>query len=166
VRYLLLDAISELVVGSSATGVKCVTLTDEVLRDHFRWDPVLPGALVIEAMAQLAGALIEETAVAAGRASELAVLVGIEKARFLRNARPGDRMTMCATYLSDKQVAAALRVEAKIGEELAADAELRFLVNGHAPSELIAERVRLRQLWLTGNGYAGGAGERPPRLWG
>ncbi|MEZ4361559.1 MAG: 3-hydroxyacyl-ACP dehydratase FabZ family protein [Kofleriaceae bacterium] len=154
VRYLLLDAIHELVVGRSATGVKCVTLTDEILRDHFRWDPVLPGALLIEAMSQLAGALIEETAVAAGRSGELAVMVGVEKARFLRGARPGDRLALHASYVSDKQIAAALRVEAKIEDELAADAELRFVVNAGAPAELVEERARLRQLWRTGKGYA------------
>lgn len=166
-RYLLLDGIHELVAGETARGVKCVTLTDEILRDHFRWAPIFPGTMIIEAMAQLAGALIEETAVAAGRPRDLAVLAGIDRARFIRGVPPGERMELSASYLANKDLMSVLRAEARIGGELAAEAELKFVINREAHDELIAERMRVRALWRTGSGYgipaggndAGGAGK-------
>jgi 3-hydroxyacyl-[acyl-carrier-protein] dehydratase len=145
-----------------------VTLTDEILRDHFRWAPVFPGAMIIEAMAQLAGALIEETAVAAGNLRDLAVLTGIERARFLRGVHPGDRMELSVRYRSNRDLMSLLSAEARVGGELAAESELKFVLNRDAHDELIAERMRVRAMWRTGSGYgipaagdsgAGGAGE-------
>src|SRR4029079_7831143 len=60
-RYYLIDKVTELTAGQSARGVKCVTLTDEVVHDHFPDFPMLPGALIVEAAAQLAGFLLEMT---------------------------------------------------------------------------------------------------------
>ena len=51
-RYYLIDKVTALTPGRSATGLKCVTLTDEVLHDHFPDHPMLPGALIVEAAAQ------------------------------------------------------------------------------------------------------------------
>ncbi len=133
-----------------------MTLTDEILRDHFRWAPIFPGALLIEAMAQLAGALIEETAVLAGRSRDLAVLAGIERARFFRGVHPGECMQLSASYLSKKDLMPVLGAEVRTGGELAAEAELKFVLNREAHDELIAERKRVRALWLTGSGYGYG----------
>ena len=58
-RYYLIDKVTELSVGRRARGVKCATLTDEILHDHFPDFPMLPGALIVEAAAQLAGFLLE-----------------------------------------------------------------------------------------------------------
>jgi 3-hydroxyacyl-[acyl-carrier-protein] dehydratase len=157
VRYLLLDEIPELIEGKTAKGVKCVTLTDELLRDHFRWAPIFPGSMIIEAMAQLAGALIEETAVAAGRPRDLAVLAGVDRARFLRGVHPGQRLELSASYQSDKELLSVLSSEARVGAHLVAEAELKFVLNREAHEELIAERRRVRALWRTGNGYGAGA---------
>ena len=67
-RYYLIDKVTELELGERARGVKCVTLTDEVLHDHFPDYPMLPGALIVEAAAQLAGFLLEMTFNRRGRA--------------------------------------------------------------------------------------------------
>src|SRR5262249_56251763 len=56
-RYFLVDKVTELVPGERIRGVKCVSLSDEVLHDHFPDFPVMPGALIVEAGAQLAGFL-------------------------------------------------------------------------------------------------------------
>jgi 3-hydroxyacyl-[acyl-carrier-protein] dehydratase len=153
VRYIMLDRIVDLHVARSATGVKCVTLSDDSMREHFGWAPIFPGALMIESMAQLAGALIEETAVAAGRVDEVAVFVGIDKARFRRGAHPGDQIVLEATFVANKEIAASLQVQATINSKLVASAELHFLVNRGAAAELVAERRKLRQMWRTSDGY-------------
>ncbi len=155
-RFVLLDAVEELEVGQRARGVKCVSLADDALALHFPWAPIMPGALVLEALAQLAGVLIEETATAAGRSGELAVLVGVDHARFRRGAKPGDRLVLEVALTSNKEVAAAVSARATIGEQVAAEAELLFVVNRDAPAELVAERARWRSLWRTGSGYPPG----------
>ena len=154
-RFVLVDVVEELVPGQRARGIKCVSLSDDVLRDHFTWAPILPGTMLIESLAQLGGALIEETAIADGRANDLAVLVGIDRARFRRGAKPGDRIELEATVTSNKQIAATITARATIHGELAAEAELMFVVNREAAPELVAERARWRALWRRGNAYRG-----------
>jgi 3-hydroxyacyl-[acyl-carrier-protein] dehydratase len=153
VRFVLLDAVDELDVGLRARGVKCVSLADDALALHFPWAPIMPGALVLESLAQLGGVLIEETAVAAGRPGELAVLVGVDRARFRRGAKPGDRLVLEVALTSNKELAATVSGRALIGEQVAAEAELVFVTNRDAPAELVAERARWRALWRTGSGY-------------
>src|SRR4051794_22090121 len=74
VRYLLLDLITELSPPERATAVKCVSLADDLFVDHFPGHPVMPGALMIEALAQLGGVLVEETMRRRGRSDLFAVL--------------------------------------------------------------------------------------------
>src|SRR5690242_1268310 len=61
VRYVLLDRITTLEPPELARGIKCVSLADDVFVDHFPGHPVMPGVLVVEALAQLAGVLLEAT---------------------------------------------------------------------------------------------------------
>ena len=56
-RYFLLDKITAFEPGKRACGIKCVTLTDDILHDHFPDQPLLPGALLLESMSQLGGFL-------------------------------------------------------------------------------------------------------------
>ena len=66
-RYYLIDKVTDLVSGERAKGLKCVTLTDDILHDHFPDYPMLPGALIVESAAQLAGFLLEMSFNARGR---------------------------------------------------------------------------------------------------
>ena len=78
-RYVLLDRITALEPPERARGVKCVSLSDDVFADHFPGHPVMPGALVIESLAQLGGVLCEATMRLRGRNDLHALLVGIER---------------------------------------------------------------------------------------
>ena len=100
VRYVLLDRITTLQPPELARGVKCVSLSDDIFVDHFPGHPVMPGALILEALAQLAGVLLEATMRAARAASDLhALLTMIDRAKFRHVVRPGDRLELEARVL-------------------------------------------------------------------
>src|SRR5256885_4331284 len=100
-RYVLIDRIERLEPGKSAAGVKCVSLADDVFADHFPGHPVMPGALIVEALAQLGGVLLEATVRRQGSGGEErhALLTIIERAKFRRLVRPGDRLLLEARVL-------------------------------------------------------------------
>ncbi|HYO79150.1 MAG TPA: 3-hydroxyacyl-[acyl-carrier-protein] dehydratase FabZ, partial [Thermoanaerobaculia bacterium] len=96
-RYYLIDKVTELVPGTRAAGIKCVTLTDEVLHDQFPDYPMLPGALIVEAAAQLAGFLLEMSFNGEGKPLVRALLVQIQRAKFYQPVGPGEAMQVEVT---------------------------------------------------------------------
>src|SRR3954462_716456 len=114
VRYFLLDRVTDVVPGETSRGVKHVTPTDEVLHDHFPDYPILPGALLVESMAQLAGFLLEVTHNAPEKQVVRALLVQIGSAKFSRPAEPGDRIELAAKLASRLDAAAQVDVEAHV----------------------------------------------------
>ena len=98
-RYVLLDRITALEPPERARGVKCVTLADDIFADHFPGHPVMPGALTLESMAQLGGVLCEATMRLRGRNDLHALLVAVERAKFRRMVKPGDRLELEAAAL-------------------------------------------------------------------
>ncbi len=150
-RYFLLDRVTEVVPGERACGIKNVTLTDEVLHDHFPDFPVLPGALVIEAAAQLAGFLLEVTtntddAVPPRRA----VLVQIERAKFSRAAEPGDRIDLEVKLLSSLETAAQITCEAHVGDARVMRGTLTFMLKTVESERVHEQRRYLYKLWTRG----------------
>src|SRR3989475_7482781 len=91
-RYYLIDKVTELVPGERASGVKNITLSDEILHDHFPDYPVMPGTLILEAAAQLAGFLLEMTFNKAGAPLLRALLIQVQQAKFHETAGPGGRL--------------------------------------------------------------------------
>ena len=85
-RYFLIDKVTDLVVGERARGVKNITLSDEILHDHFPDYPIMPGALILEAAAQLAGFLLEMTFNKAGAPLLRALLIQVQQAKFHETA--------------------------------------------------------------------------------
>ena len=81
-RYVLLDRITSLEPPEFAAGVKCVSLSDDIFADHFPGHPVMPGALILEALAQLGGVLLEATLRQRGRSDLHALLTMVDKAKF------------------------------------------------------------------------------------
>src|SRR3970282_2407920 len=96
VRYLLLDRITALEPPARARRLKCVSLADDVCVDHFPGHPVMPGALVLESLAQLGGVLVEAAMRERGRADLHALLVMVNRAKFRQMVRPGDRLALAA----------------------------------------------------------------------
>ncbi|MDH5492093.1 MAG: beta-hydroxyacyl-ACP dehydratase [Myxococcales bacterium] len=151
-RYFLLDRITELVLGERARGIKCVTLTDPTLHDHFPDHPILPGVLAVEAAAQLAGFLIE---ISEERAEPLsdprrALLAKIDRTKFYRPAEPGDRIELLATLDRSLEGAARVDVEASIDGERSMRGQLTFMMRSIASDRVHEQRRALYRLWTKG----------------
>ena len=146
-RYFLLDRVTEVVPGESAKGIKNVTLTDEVLHDHFPDYPILPGALLIEAMAQLAGFLLEVTHNADDKPIVRALLVGVDKAKFSQPAEPGDSIELRVRAGSSLDTAAQVDAEAWVGPDRIARAHLTFMLKAIDSDAVHEQRRYLYRLW-------------------
>lgn len=146
-RYFLLDRVTDVVPGESARGVKNVTLTDEVLHDHFPDYPILPGALLVEAMAQLAGFLLEVTHNADDKPLVRALLVGINHAKFSRAAEPGDSIEITVKCGTSMDAAAQIDAEARVDGERIARAQITFMLKSVDSDRVHEQRRYLYRLW-------------------
>ena len=149
-RFFLIDRVDELVVGEKIRGVKCVTLTDEVLHDHFPGFPIFPGILIVEAVAQLAGFLLETTYVRdTPRPGDplRAVLSQIDRARFYAPAAPGDRLTIEAQLGSIIGAAAQIKGLVTADGRKIASVGLTFVLRAIDAPAVHEQRRALYRLW-------------------
>lgn len=121
-RWFWLDRFTEFVSGSRATAVKCVSLSEDYLHDHWDCYPVMPNSLVAEGMAQTGGLLVSEL-YAFG---ELVVLAKFAKCAFDGEVRPGDTLCYRAEITQAKDIGASVQVTASVGERQHAEAEIFF----------------------------------------
>ena len=97
--FLLVDRVLELVAGESIRALKNVTVNEPFFPGHFPTRPVMPGVLIIEAMAQAAGILTFETAGIVPEPDDRFYFVGIDKARFRKPVEPGDQLILNAVLV-------------------------------------------------------------------
>jgi len=150
-RYVLLDRITALSPPEVATGIKCVSLSDDVFVDHFPGHPIMPGALILEALAQLGGVLVEATMRARGRDDLHALLVTVDKAKFRHLVRPGDRLELEARGISTSEDGGQVRAFARVDGQLVTEAELMFAFARVTNPKLLARRREVLEVWLTGS---------------
>ena len=146
-RYFLIDKVTELVAGERVRGVKNVTLTDEVLHDHFPDHPIMPGVLVLEAASQLAGFLLEVTLNRPGEQPRRALLVQVELAKFHEPAGPGDQLDIVVRIESLRDSAAQVVAEVTAGTKRVARAGLTFVMREIESPRVHEQRRYLYKLW-------------------
>ncbi|HLL02240.1 MAG TPA: 3-hydroxyacyl-ACP dehydratase FabZ [Myxococcaceae bacterium] len=149
-RYVLLDRITRLVPAELAQGVKCVSLADDIFVDHFPGHPVMPGALIVESLAQLGGVLVEATLRERGRNDLHALLTMVDRAKFRRLVRPGDKMELETRLITAREEGGQVRATASVDGQLVAEAELTFAFAEVKSEKLRARRREVLNVWLTG----------------
>ena len=125
-RYpmLLIDRILELEPGKRIVGLKNVTANEQYFQGHFPGAPVMPGVLIIEAMAQCGGMIYSLSFNESERAGKLVLFGGIDKARFRKPVTPGDQLIIECTVLQRRSMTMRYRGEAKVNGVLVAEAEM------------------------------------------
>ena len=121
--FLLVDRILDLELNKSVVGIKNVSVNEEFFNGHFPMQPVMPGVLIIEAMAQTSGVLILKSLGVECTPENYVLLAGVDKARFKRMVVPGDQLKMEIEVLVAKSRIWKLKGTATVDGELACEAE-------------------------------------------
>ena len=121
--FLLVDRIESLKEGEEIVGIKNVSINEPFFVGHFPGNPIMPGVLIIEAMAQVGGVLAFHSSPKEW-AGSLVYFMGIDKVRFRRPVVPGDQLRLKLTTIRQKQKVFKMRGEAYVDDTLVAEAEL------------------------------------------
>jgi beta-hydroxyacyl-ACP dehydratase FabZ len=121
--FLLVDRIESLKEGEEIVGIKNVTINEPFFAGHFPGNPIMPGVLIIEAMAQVGGVLAFHSSPKEW-AGSLVYFMGIDKVRFRKPVVPGDQLRLKLTTIRQKQKVFKMRGEAFVDDTLVAEAEL------------------------------------------
>ena len=120
--FLLIDKIVDVNEDTSATGIKNVTFNEPHFGGHFPDDPIMPGVLIVEAMAQTAGAICARTHSKGQR--KLVYFMTIDSAKFRRPVVPGDVLELKVTKQKQRKSIFKYHCEAWVGDEKAAEADI------------------------------------------
>jgi len=123
--FLLVDRITEINPGVKAVGIKNVTINEFFFQGHFPGQPIMPGVLIIEAMAQVAGVLAFHSGATAGKS---VYFMSIEKAKFRRPVVPGDQIKLEVNILQHRGNVWKFSGNAIVDEKVAAEAEFTAMV--------------------------------------
>lgn len=144
--FLLVDRIVELEPGKRAVGIKNVTVNEPFFQGHFPGFPIMPGVLIVEALAQTAGIAVNAEAAGIGseateadditdagseakggtKEQKLGVFASIDAMKFKKQVMPGDTLRMEAEIISSKLGIVKARVKATVEGKTAAEGEIRF----------------------------------------
>lgn len=125
--FLMIDRVVELKLDESAVGIKNVSINEPYFQGHFPRQPVMPGVLIIESMAQTAAVLVVETLEGAA-AGKLVYFMAIEEGRFRRPVFPGDCLRVEVTKVRDRGNIWKFRGEARVDGKLMAQANFTAMI--------------------------------------
>jgi beta-hydroxyacyl-ACP dehydratase FabZ len=124
--FLLVDRILEMDT-ERVVGIKNVTVNEPFFSGHFPDFPVMPGVLIVEAMAQVAGVLVLSRI--EDREKKVVLLASVDEAKFRKPVRPGDQLRIEMTVVKRKASIAKMRGEARVGEEVVAEAQVMCVLS-------------------------------------
>ena len=127
-RYpiLYMDYVDEMTPGESLIATKNVTINEQFFQGHFPGNPVMPGVLIIESLAQAASILILSSPQFVGKT---AYMTGIDNAKFKRMVKPGDVLKLHVEFGNLRENMGTVNVKAMVNGKLATSAELMFVVS-------------------------------------
>jgi UDP-3-O-[3-hydroxymyristoyl] N-acetylglucosamine deacetylase/3-hydroxyacyl-[acyl-carrier-protein] dehydratase len=126
-RYpmLMVDRVLEIDNGERAVGIKNVTFNDIFFQGHYPGTPIMPGVLIVEAMAQLGGLLLSQKLEHTGK---LAVLLSMDKVKMRHPVVPGDQLLLEAVAVRVKTRTGHVRCKAFVGDKMACEADIKFML--------------------------------------
>ena len=130
--FLMLDRLTNICLGESAVGIKNVTYNEWFFLGHFPQKPVMPGVMIIEALAQTAGALVMRTLKARGENIQdtLVYFMSVENGRFRKPVVPGDCLHLCVTKIHSRGRMWKFKGEALVERNVVAEASYTAMISG------------------------------------
>lgn len=130
--FLLVDRIEEVIDEpdiKQVTGYKNVTYNEPFFQGHFPDEPVMPGVLILEAMAQIGAILLSFQGDFRGEQRSLGYLTSIDKARFRKPVKPGDQLKTVATLIKRKGLVGKFKFTATVDGEIVTEAVMGFVIS-------------------------------------
>lgn len=121
--FLMVDRITSLIPRQSVKGIKNVTVNEPCFQGHFPGQPIFPGVLILEGMAQTGGCMAF-CSVPEMIGERLVYFAGIDKARFRKPVVPGDQLEYRLELIKHKRLIMVMKGQAFVGDQLVAEAEL------------------------------------------
>ena len=125
--FLMIDKVVDVVANQPATGIKNVSINENYFRGHFPARPVMPGVLIIEAMAQTAAVLVVHT-LGPEAEGKLVYFMSVDNARFRRPVFPGDRLDVHVTKQRNRGNVWKFEGQAKVGDNVMAEAVFAAMI--------------------------------------
>lgn len=149
-RFYLIDRITECRAGERATALKAVSLSEDFMDQHFAGVPIMPGSMILEGMAQLAGYLLAVTAMPQAPHKHKALLSMVEKAKFMQVVRPGHMLRLECQLVALHEDSAKVDGTALVGDQRVASARMLFSFHTIENDLLEANRQEIFAIWTTG----------------
>jgi len=126
--FLMVDRIINIDRDESAVGIKNVSINEPIFQGHFPGKPVFPGVLIIEAMAQTAGAIVIAHDATKGVSKSIVLMLTIDKAKFRKPATPGDQIEFHIRKIQRRRTVGRYEAKAMVNGVLIAEAEVGAMI--------------------------------------